>query len=98
MACLTIMLTIAFETKKESHVRENSPYILAQKKGKNDSLEGGARKSWSGDGGKRVLEKRKEQEDVGHHTFMTICLLLPMRYTGRLLTNPLKRTSRWYHY
>ena len=92
------MLTIIRETKKQGHVRENSPYILAQKKEKNDSLEGGVRKSWSGDVGKRVLEKRKEQEDVGHHTFMTIRLLLPMRDTRRLITNPLKRTSRWYHY
>ena len=35
-------------------------YILPQKKEKNDGLE-------SGDGEKRVLEKKKEQEGVEHH-------------------------------
>ena len=46
---------------KKKHVQENSPIFTTPKKGKNDGLE-------SGDGEKRVLEKKKEQEDVRHHT------------------------------
>ena len=34
----------SMRNEKESHVRQNSRYILAQKKEKNDSLEGGVRK------------------------------------------------------
>ena len=53
--------------EKESHVRENSVYMLAQKKEKNDSLEGGVRKKAETEG-KDCWKKKKEQDDVGHHT------------------------------
>ena len=59
------MLTTSCETKK-SHVRENSPYILAPKKEKNDSLEGEVRKRAETEG--KECWKKKEQEDVGQHT------------------------------
>ena len=52
--------------EKENHVRENLLYILAQKRGKNDSLEGGVRKRPETEG-KECWKKKKEQEDVGHH-------------------------------
>ena len=50
-------------------MRENSCYILAQKKEKNDSLEGGVRKRAETEG-KECWKKKKELEDVGHHTLM----------------------------
>ena len=40
--------------------------ILPQKRGKNDSLEGGVRKRAETEG-KECWKKKKEQEDVGHH-------------------------------
>ena len=45
--------------EKESHMRENSSYILAQKKEKNDSLEGGVRKRAETEG--KECWKKKER-------------------------------------
>ena len=56
------------EKENYRYVRENTRYILAQKKEKNDSLEGRSEKESGDRGEKRVRKKKKEQEDVGHYT------------------------------